>query len=132
VWPLVARAQQPDPIRRVGILMAGATDAVLPRLKELLEGLAQLGWTEGRNLRIDYRLLDSNNPDAIRPHAEALIRAAPDVIFVNLATGVQVPQRLTHAIPIVFVQNGDPVQAGSVQSLARPGGNITGFVNFQP
>jgi putative tryptophan/tyrosine transport system substrate-binding protein len=97
-------------------------------------GLAQLGWTEGRNLRIDYRLaLDSSNdPDVIRRQAEAIIRASPDVIFARPATAVQVLQRLTRTIPIVFVQSGDPVQGGSVQSLAHPGGNITGFVAFEP
>jgi putative tryptophan/tyrosine transport system substrate-binding protein len=87
-------------------------------------GLAQLGWTEGRNLRIDYRSAGSNDPDAIRP-------AAPDVIFANAATAVQVLQVLTRTIPIVFIQSGDPVKDGSVQSLARSGGNITGFVTFE-
>jgi putative tryptophan/tyrosine transport system substrate-binding protein len=127
-WPVVARAQQPNRIMRVGILDTGFLDGI----KALLEGLTQLGWTEGRNLRIDYRLAGSNDPDAIRPHAEALVRAAPDLIFANAATAVQVLQVLTRTIPIVFLQSGDPVQGGSVQSLAHPGGNITGFVVFEP
>jgi putative ABC transport system substrate-binding protein len=93
-------------------------------IKAFLEGLAQLGWTEGRKLRIDYRSAGSNDPDAIRP-------AAPDVIFANAATAVQVLQVLTRTIPIVFIQSGDPVKDGSVQSLARSGGNITGFVTFE-
>ena len=128
-WPLVARAQQLDRIRRVGILSDGL--GPFPD-KAFLAGLAQLGWTEGRNLRIDYRLASSNDPDVMRPLAEALVRAAPDVIFARPATAVQVLQRLTHTIPIVFTQSGDPVQGGTVQSIARPGGNITGFVGFEP
>jgi putative ABC transport system substrate-binding protein len=130
-WPLAARAQQPNRIRRVGILM-GASDADFQaRINAFLEGLAQLGWTEGRNLRIDYRSSNSNNPDVLRPQAEALVRAAPDVIFAVAATAVQVLQRVTRTIPIVFYQNGDPVQGGSVQCLAHPGSNITGFVGFE-
>jgi putative tryptophan/tyrosine transport system substrate-binding protein len=132
-WPFAVRAQQPDRIRRVGFLIGGASEAdAQVRIKEFLGELAQLGWTEGRNLRIDYRILGSNDPDAIRPQAEALVRAAPDVISAFGATAVQVLQRLTSTIPIVFFQNGDPVQGGSVQSLAHPGGNITGFVGFEP
>jgi putative ABC transport system substrate-binding protein len=132
-WPFAAGAQQPDRVRRVGILR-GAFEAenVQATNKAFLEGLAQLGWTEGRNLRIDYRSAGSNDPDMIRPHAEALVRAAPDVIYANPATAVQVLQKLTRTIPIVFVQSADPVQAGLVQSLARPGGNVTGFVGFEP
>jgi putative ABC transport system substrate-binding protein len=131
-WPLAAGAQQPDRVRRVGILNALVEAEAEAQNRGLLEGLAQLGWTEGRNLRIDYRSVGSNDPDVIRPHAEGLVRAAPDVIFANAATGVQVLQKLTRTIPIVFDQNGDPVQAGSVQSLARPGGNLTGFVTSEP
>jgi putative ABC transport system substrate-binding protein len=100
--------------------------------KQLVDGLAQLGWREASNLRVDDRLAGSNDPAIIRPHAESLVRAAPDVIYASPATVVQVLQRLTSTIPIVFVQNGDPVQAGIVQSLARPGGNITGFMAFEP
>ena len=132
LWPLAARAQQPDRIKRVGILRGGFEADVAAGNKAFLDGLAQLGWTEGRNLRIDYRLVGSNDPEAARSHAEGLVRAAPDVIYANPATAVQVLQRLTRTIPIVFVQSGDPVQAGTVQSLARPGGNLTGFVNFEP
>jgi putative ABC transport system substrate-binding protein len=131
-WPLAAGAQQPDRIKRVGILRgAFEGERVQASNKALLEGLAQLGWTEGRNLRIDYRSAGSNDPDVIRPHAEALVRAAPDVIYANPATAVQALQPLTRTIPIVFVQSADPVQSGVVQSLARPGGNITGFVVWE-
>jgi putative tryptophan/tyrosine transport system substrate-binding protein len=129
-WPALARAQQLDRISRVGILSDGSERPFSG--KEFLEGLAQLGWTEGRNLRIDYRLAGSNDPDVMRPLAEALVRAAPDVIFARPATAVQALQRLTRTIPIVFLQSGDPVQGGTVQSFARPGANITGFVAFEP
>jgi putative tryptophan/tyrosine transport system substrate-binding protein len=125
-WPMVARAQRSDTMRRVGILSDGSEIGPLYSDKAFLEGLAQLGWTEGRNLRIDHRLASSNDPDAMRPHAEALVRAAPDVIFARPATAVQVLQRLTRTIPIVFAQSSDPVQGGTVQSFARPAGQALG------
>ncbi len=131
-WPLAAQAQQPDRVKRLGILIGGTEADYAATNRQLLDGLAQLGWTETRNLRIDYRLAGSNDPAVIRPHAEALVRAAPDVIYASPATAVQVLQGLTSTIPIVFVQNGDPVQAGTVKSVARPGGNITGFLQFEP
>ena len=131
-WPLAARAQQGERVKRLGILRGAAEAEVQDYNAALLRELAQLGWTEDRTLRVDYRPAGSNDPDAIRPHAEALVRAAPDVIFANPATAVQVLQRLTRTIPIVFTQSGDPVQVGTVQSLTRPGGNITGFVTFEP
>ena len=131
-WPLAARAQQGDRVKRLGILQGGVEEQFAVADKRLLAGLAELGWAEGRNLRLDYRTVGSNDPALIRPQAEALIRAAPDVIYTTPATAVQVLQRLTSTIPIVFNQNGDPVQAGTVQSLARPGGNITGFLTSEP
>jgi len=129
-WPLTARTQQPGRIKRLGVLRGGSE--LDPANKALLDGLAQFGWTEGQNLRIDYRLVGTNDPDAIRSHAEALVSAAPDVIYATPATAVQVLQRVTRTIPIVFIQTGDPVQAGIVQSLVRPDGNLTGFVTFEP
>jgi putative ABC transport system substrate-binding protein len=129
-WPLVARAQS-ESVKRLGILLGGA--GLLDREdKQLVEGLAQFGWTEGKNLRVDDRVVGSNDQAIIRPHAESLVRAAPDVIYVRPATAVQVLQRLTSTIPMVFYQSADPVEAGTVQSLARPGGNITGFLAFEP
>jgi putative ABC transport system substrate-binding protein len=118
-WPLAARAQQPDRFRRLGVLIGSAVEDVPGFDTLFLQELAQLGWVEGRTLRVDQRLAGGNDRDAIRPHAEALIRAAPDVIFATPATAVQVLQELTHTIPVVFTQSGDPVQAGTVQSLAR-------------
>jgi putative ABC transport system substrate-binding protein len=131
-WPMAARAQQGDGIKRLGILRGGSGDtaAVLP--KEILDGLAQLDWVEGRNLRVDLREVGSNDPALIRRDAEGLVRTTPDIIYASPATAVQVLQRLTSSIPIVFFQSADPVRAGSVQSLAHPGGNITGFVGFEP
>jgi putative ABC transport system substrate-binding protein len=131
-WPLAARAQQGDPVKRLGILIGGSENSGQVNDRQLLEGLAQLGWIEGRNLRVDLRLVGSNNPAVIRPHAVGLVRAAPDAIYATPAPAVQVVQRLTSTIPIVFYQSADPVQAGTVQSLARPGRNITGFVTFEP
>jgi putative ABC transport system substrate-binding protein len=132
-WPVVARAQQGQGVKRLGILLGAATvEQFQLSDKQLLEGLAELGWREARNLRVDNRLAGSNDPAIIRPHAESLVRAVPDVIYASPAPAVQVLQRLTGTIPIVFVQNADPVQAGTVRSLAQPGGNITGFVAFEP
>jgi putative ABC transport system substrate-binding protein len=132
-WPLAARAQQGDRFKRLGILLGGSEDnafRILPN--QVVEGLTQFGWVEGRNLRVDLREAGSNDPALIRPHAEGLIRSAPDIIYAGPATAVQVLHGLTASIPIVFTQNGDPVQAGAVQSLAHPGGNMTGFLGFQP
>jgi putative ABC transport system substrate-binding protein len=131
-WPVMARAQQGGRVKLLGILLGGFEDAQMISANQLLEGLAPLGWIEGRNLRVDYRVTGSNDPAAMRSQAEGMVRLVPDAIYVSPATMVQVLQRLTTNIPIVFAQNGDPVRAGAVQSLARPGGNITGFVDFEP
>ena len=132
-WPLVARAQEGAAVKRLGVLAGGTEARYGAENTQLVQALAQLGWTEGRNLRIDFRIVGSNDPDLIRPQAEALIRAGPDLIYATPAGAVQVLQRLTGTIPIVFLQNADPIQAGTVQSLARPGGNITGFLlGFEP
>ncbi len=132
-WPVAARAQQSNGAKRLGILIGGSeNDQFRVSYKEVLEALAQLGWMEGRNLRVDLRVVGSNDPALIRPHAEGLVRSGPDVIYAAPATSVQLLQALTSSIPIVFVQNADPVQAGTVQSLAHPGGNMTGFVSFEP
>jgi putative ABC transport system substrate-binding protein len=126
-----ARAQQ-GIVKRLGILLGGTPGLNQVSDKRLLQGLEQLGWIEGRNLRVDLRLVGTTDPAVIRPQAESLVRSAPDAIFAFPATAVQVLQQLGSSIPIVFEQNGDPVQAGTVASLARPGGNMTGFVTFEP
>jgi putative ABC transport system substrate-binding protein len=130
-WPLAARAQQG--VKRLGVLLGGSEDDQFRvQYSQVLEALAQLGWVEGRNLRVDLREAGSNDPAIIRPHAEGLTRSAPDIIYANPATAVQALQRLSSSIPIVYTQNSDPVQTGTAQSLARPGGNMTGFLSFQP
>jgi putative ABC transport system substrate-binding protein len=132
LWPLAARAQQPNRIKRVGVL-TGQTEAdARANLRSLQQALQELGWTERRNFLIDLRAVGSNDPDVARPYAMELVRLAPDVIVVNPAPLAEVLHRLTSTIPVVFNISGDPVQAGFVQSLARPGGNMTGLFLFEP
>jgi putative ABC transport system substrate-binding protein len=130
-WPLAARAQQPERMRRIGVLFgAGADDPVTQAFyAALLQGLQQLGWTEGRNFRIDPRWGAGNAADA-RKYAAELVALAPDVI---VATGPTVGPLLqaTRTVPIVFVIVPDPVGSGFVGSLSRPGGNATGFMQFE-
>jgi putative ABC transport system substrate-binding protein len=130
--PLAARAQQPERIRRIGVLMAQVKEDPegQVRIAAFLQGLKQLGWTEGRNLQIEYRW-GGGDVDRIRRDAAELAALAPEVI---LAAGGQVVAPLrdaTRTVPIVFTQTADPVGAGFVTSLARPGGNATGFTNFE-
>ena len=126
--PLAANAQQPEPMRRIGVLFPGGADdqGGQARLTAFLQGLQSLGWADGRNVRIEYRW-GGSDAERLRKHAEELAELAPDVI---LATGTEALGRLlqtTRTIPIVFVQVTDPVGGGFVKSLARPGGNATGF-----
>ena len=131
-WPLAARAQQPERMRRVGVLSALAADdsETQARLTAFAQGLQQLGWTSGRNVRIDYRL---GAGDAERMHRRVaeVIELAPDVILANGTSAVGPLIQATRTIPIVFVNVSDPVGAGYVASLARPGGNVTGFTLFE-
>jgi putative ABC transport system substrate-binding protein len=130
VWPLAARAQQPDRLRRVAVL-AGTTEAEFRARYELFrDGLARLGWTPPRNLRIDYRWTD-NKPALQETYARELVGFAPDVILAVPGPVAEALQRLTRTIPIVFVTATDPVEAGYVQSFAHPGSNMTGFTNFE-
>ena len=131
-WPLSARARQNDPVRRIGVLLpAVADDAVFQtRVAAFLQALALLGWNVGRNMRIDIRWATENAAE-IRRHAAELVALAPDVI---LATGdATIPPLLqaTRTVPIVFPVAADPVAAGFVDSLARPGGNATGFMLYE-
>jgi putative tryptophan/tyrosine transport system substrate-binding protein len=130
-WPLTARAQQGERIRRIGALAGIEDDAEgQARFKAFQQGLQQLGWTEGRNVGIDYRW-GGGDAGKIRKHAAELAALAPDVI---LAAGGAVTGPLlqaTRTVPIVFVVVPDPVGAGFVDSLARPGGNATGFISFE-
>jgi ABC-type uncharacterized transport system substrate-binding protein len=132
-WPLAARAQQAERVRRIGILMAAASDDAefQARMAAFLQGLAQLGWTDGGNVRIDTRWA-TTNADHLRRHAAELAALAPDVLVAATGTATVAPLlQATRSVPIVFVPVIDPVGAGFVASLARPGGNATGFTMFE-
>src|SRR6516162_2706238 len=130
VWPLAARAQQPDRPRRIGVLMNLTPDDLeaSARVTALAQGLQQLGWTVGRNVRIDYRW-GAVDADRSRKYAAELVALAPDVILAGGSPALAALQQGT--VPIVFVNVIDPVGAGFVDSLAHPGGNATGFTLFE-
>ena len=127
-WPLAARAQQVERMRRIGVLMnSTADDAVSQdRLRGFVQGLQELGWTVGRNLQIDYRW-GAGNVERYRTFAAELVALAPDILMTVGAPAVEALQRATRTVPIVFATVTDPVGGGLVASLARPGGNTTGF-----
>jgi ABC-type uncharacterized transport system substrate-binding protein len=132
-WPLHGRAQQPGGMRRIGVLTGGggADDPdIKARFAAFLPALQELGWTDGRNLRIDYRW-GLGNPDNFRKYAAELAAFAPDVIFASGAASLAPLLQATRTVPIVFVNVADPVGSGFVDSLARPGGNATGFIQFE-
>ena len=131
-WPLAARAQQSGPTRRIGVLMnLTADDPMTPvRVTAFAQGLQELGWIAGRNVRIDYRW-GAGDPDLFRKYATELVALGPDVIVGSTTSIVRELQRATPALPIVFVGVIDPVGGGLVASLARPGGNATGFALFE-
>jgi putative ABC transport system substrate-binding protein len=131
-WPLSALAQQPDRMRRIGVLANTAANnpVGLARIAAFQQGLQQLGWIDGRNVRIDYRWTGGDADDT-RKYAAELVALAPDVILSSGTSTVAALQRATRAVPIVFTIVADPVGAGFVDSLARPGGNVTGFMNFE-
>ena len=131
VWPVSARAQQPERVRRIGVLLPGAADDVefQTRVEAFQQGLQQAGWTIGRNVRIDTRWATTDAAE-IRRHAAELAALAPDVILAQGTSSVGPLLQATRAVPIVFVIVVDPVGAGFVASLARPGGNATGFMQF--
>jgi putative ABC transport system substrate-binding protein len=132
-WPLAARAQQTEPVRRIGALFAGTKDdpGVQSSIAAFRERLAMLGWVEGGNLRIDYRFFDLGPPDRVAAYAEELVNLRPDLILALTGGGARVVQQRTAVIPIVFVGGGDAASTGLVGNIARPGGNMTGFAaNF--
>jgi putative ABC transport system substrate-binding protein len=131
-WPLAARAQQRERVRRIGVLMSTAVDDPQDpaRLAAFAQGLQELGWTVGRNLRIDYRW-SASSPDNARKYAAELAALAPDVMLASGTIALAAAQQISHATPIVFVNLVDPVSGGFVESLARPGGNTTGFLLFE-
>jgi putative tryptophan/tyrosine transport system substrate-binding protein len=132
-WPFAAHAQQPERMRRIGVLMqVGENDVdIQARVKVFQETLQQLGWTEGRDIRFDYRWGEAK-ADRARQFANELVKLSPDVIVGQGTISARALQQATNAIPVVFVQVTDPVGAGFVTSLAHPGANITGFEMYQP
>jgi putative ABC transport system substrate-binding protein len=131
-WPLAVRAQQPERMRRIGVLMSVAADDPegQARLTAFLQGLQQLGWADGRNVRIDIRW-GAGDADRYRRYAAELVALAPDVILAASSSALEPLQQATRTVPIVFVTIADPVGAGFINSLARPGGNATGFSQFE-
>ena len=131
-WPLGARAQQLERIRRVGVLMGIANDSdANARAVALQEGLRVLGWTIGRNIQIDYSFA-SGDAERMRTYAKELVSSAPDVIIAVTNPALQAVLDATRSQPSVFLQVSDPVGGGFVESLDHPGGIVTGFTNFEP
>src|SRR5215467_8066591 len=132
-WPRIAFAQQSERVRRIGVLVAGGLDAddldMQARIGAFEDGLKQLGWIKGQNVRIDIRA-GAGDVDRVRSYADELVALAPDVILATGAAGVP-PLLKARTVPVVFTNVVDPVGAGFVDSLARPGGNVTGFVSFE-
>jgi putative ABC transport system substrate-binding protein len=132
-WPLAARAQQGDRVRRIGVLMGGdENDPVLkPRFSAFAQALADLGWTDSRNVRMDLRW-PGTNINRIRALGHELVALQPDIILAAGSTPATVAvQRETRTIPIVFMNVSDPVASGIVARLDRPDGNVTGFANLE-
>jgi len=132
LWPRAARAQQGERMRRIGVLMNLAADdpESQARMTAFLQGLQQLGWTDGRNVRIDTRWA-AGVTDRFRSYAAELVALGPDVILASAAPSATALLQATRTVPIVFAIVIDPVGSGFVASLARPGGNATGFTVFE-
>jgi putative ABC transport system substrate-binding protein len=124
-WPLVARAEQPATVARIGYLGLGPASALSSRVEALRAGLRDLGWVEGKNLLFEFRWAD--NVDQLPSLAADLVRMKVDVIFATSSTQVEAARQATKTIPIVFATHADPIGSGHVASLPRPGGNITGL-----
>ena len=131
-WPLAAHAQQPERMRRIGVLTNLAADdpEAQTRVGAFLQGLQEFGWAVGRNMRIDFRW-GGGDAEKTRRYATELVALAPDVILTSGATALGPLLQATRSVPIVFAQVPDPVGSGLVNSLARPGGNATGFTTFE-
>jgi len=131
-WPLAVRAQQAERMRRVGVLLNRAVDDPegQARLAAFKQALEQFGWSDGRNIRIDVRW-GEDDAERERKYAAELVELRPDVILASGSLGVTSLERVTQSLPIVFAGVGDPVGAGFVETLARPGGNTTGFMLFE-
>jgi putative ABC transport system substrate-binding protein len=131
-WPIAARAQQPERLRRIGVLMSLTADDRVgqARLTAFVQGLQELGWADGRNVRIDTRWTGGDS-DPNRIYAAELLALSPDVILASGGTVLGALLKATRTVPIVFTLTPDPVGAGYVASLARPGGNATGFTSYE-
>jgi putative ABC transport system substrate-binding protein len=131
-WPLAARGQQPERMRRIGVLMGLAADdpESSARLTAFVRGLQQLGWSDGRNVQIDIRW-SAGVAEEFRKYAAELVALAPDTLVAISTPSAAALQHATRSVPIVFVQVADPVGSGFVETLARPGGNATGFTVFE-
>jgi putative ABC transport system substrate-binding protein len=131
MWPLAARAQQDQRVRRIGVLMMTGVDTEQQaNVATFRQALEQLGWTDGRNVRIEIRW-GGGKPREIRRHANELVALAPDVIVATGNAGMSPLLQATQTVPIVFNNVADPVGAGFVDSIARPDGNATGFIQFE-
>jgi putative ABC transport system substrate-binding protein len=128
-WPLDARAQQSGRLRRIGVIMGDFDSAA--RIKAFKSAWPALGWVEGRNIQIDFHFTAAD-PASFRTHAAAVVAAGPEVILAAGTSVLAAVRQATQSIPIVFVGISDPEGAGVVTSLSRPGGNLTGFANFEP
>jgi putative ABC transport system substrate-binding protein len=130
--PLAARAQQADRVAHIGVLM-GISDSdpeAKPRVEAFRKGMEELGWTEGRNVRLDYRWT-AGDPDRTVLFAREIFELKPDIMLVHSSPAVAALRKLTSRIPMVFVLIADPIGSGFVESLAHPGGNVTGFMNAE-
>ena len=131
-WPIAARGQQHNRIRRIGVLVASADDPEMKaRLARFRQGLEKRGWSEGRNVLIDYRYAPADNVDQTQVMAKELVALQPDVILAQATMVITALQRESRAIPIVFVGLADPIGSGFVVSLPRPGSNVTGLMQFE-
>ena len=131
-WPLAARAQQPDRVRRIGVLMNIAEDdpATKARVAAFRQGLEKREWSEGRNVHLDYRFTAARS-ERIPAFAKELVGLQPDVILAHSTVAAAGLQRETRAIPIVFVNVSDPIGSGFIANMARPGGNLTGVMHLE-
>jgi putative ABC transport system substrate-binding protein len=134
LWPLAARAQQPDAMRRIGVLMAYAESDPEAQawVAAFREGLRKLGWTEGRDIRIDTRWGTPGDAESIQRFAKELVAMQPDLVLSHVTPSTAALLQQTRTIPIIFATVADPVGSGFVASLPRPGGNVTGFTLMEP
>jgi putative tryptophan/tyrosine transport system substrate-binding protein len=133
-WPLAARAQQPERMRRIGVLMgyAESDSDAQARVAAFRDGLQKLGWAEGRNIQIDTRWPIPADLESMQRFAKELVALRPDVILSHITPTTAALLQQTHTIPIVFATVADPVGSGFVASFSRPGGNVTGFTSIEP